>query len=93
MNDRVYGSGDDYAPTTVFYTNAIPSDAQTFPSNNFFEIGADELGRINSIKELGSFVCVGKDKKIYSFDATNGTSTPINSRSGIQSHRSVQNVE
>lgn len=93
MQDRVFGAGDDYAPTTIFYTNAVPSDAQSFPPANYFEIGADELGKINGIKELGSFVCVGKYGKIYSFDATNGASTPINSRSGIQSHRSIQNVE
>lgn len=47
MQDRVFGAGDDYAPTTIFYTNAVPSDAQSFPPANYFEIGADELGKIN----------------------------------------------
>lgn len=91
MGDRVFGAWVDDTPTTLYYTNAAPSNAQTI--TNLVVVGGDELWRINSIKELGSFICAGKTSKIYSINVSSPSSTPINSRSGIQSHRSIQNVE
>ena len=91
MGDRVFAAWVDLTPNTLYYTNAAPSNAQTI--TNLVVVGGDELGRINSIKELGSFICAGKTSKIYSINVSAPSSTPINSRSGIQSHRSIQNVE
>jgi len=91
MWDRVFGAWVDSTPNTLYYTSAAASDANN-PAN-VVVVGGDELWRINSIKELGSFICAGKTNKIYSVNVSTPSSTPINSRSGIQSHRSVQNVE
>lgn len=91
MGDRVFGAGVDATPNTLYYTSAAAAEANN-PAN-VVVVGGDELGRINSIKELGSFICAGKTGKIYSINVSAPSSTPINSRSGIQSHRSIQNVE
>ena len=91
MGDRVFGAWTDDTPNTLYYTSAAAANAQTI--TNLVVVGGDELGRINTIKELGSFICAGKTSKIYSINVSAPSSTPINSRSGIQSHRSVQNVE
>ena len=91
MWDRVFGAWVDATPNTLYYTSAAAAEANN-PAN-VVVVGGDELGRINSIKELGSFICAGKTGKIYSINVSAPSSTPINSRSGIQSHRSVQNVE
>lgn len=91
MGDRVFGAWVDDTPTTLYYTNAAPTNAQTI--TNLVVVWGDEMGKINSIKELGTFICAGKTSKIYSINVSAPSSTPINSRSGIQSHRSLQNVE
>lgn len=91
MGDRVFGAWVDAAPNTLYYTSAAAAEANN-PAN-VVVVGGDELGRINSIKELGSFICAGKTQKIYSVNVATPSVTPLNSRSGIQSHRSVQNVE
>lgn len=91
MGDRVFGAWVDATPNTLYYTSAAAAEANN-PAN-VVVVGGDELWRINSIKELGSFICAGKTGKIYSINVSAPSSTPINSRSGIQSHRSVQNVE
>lgn len=91
MWDRVFGAWTDDTPNTLYYTSAAAANAQTIP--NLVVVGGDELGRINSIKELWTFICAGKTNKIYSINVSAPSSTPIDSRSGIQSHRSVQNVE
>lgn len=91
MGDRIFGAGVDSVPNTLYYTSAAASDANN-PAN-LVVVGGDEFGRINSIKELGTFICAGKTSKIYSINVTATSSTPIDSRSGIQSHRSIQNVE
>lgn len=91
MGDRIFGAWVDSTPNTLYYTSAAAADANN-PAN-LVVVGGDENGRINSIKELGSFICSGKTNKIYSVNVTAPSATPLNSRSGIQSHRSVQNVE
>lgn len=93
MGDRVFGAGDDYAPITVFFTNAVPADAASFPPANYFDVGSDELWKINALKELWTFICVWKDRKIYSLDVATESAVPIDSGSWIRSHRSMQNVE
>ena len=91
MGDRVFGAGVDSTPTTLYYTSAAAANANN-PAN-LVVVGWDEWGKINAIKELGTFICVGKDYKIYSVNVSAPSSTPIDSRSGIRSHRSMQNVE
>lgn len=91
MWDRIFGAWVDSTPNTLYYTSAAAGDANN-PAN-LVVVGGDENGRINSIKELGTFICAGKTQKIYSINVSAPSSTPIDSRSGIQSHRSIQNVE
>lgn len=91
MWDRIFGAWVDSTPNTLYYTSAAAAEANN-PAN-VVVVGGDELWRINSIKELGSFICAGKTAKIYSVNVSAPSVTPLNSRSGIQSHRSVQNVE
>lgn len=91
MGDRIFWAGVDSTPNTLYYTSAAAADANN-PAN-LVVVWGDENGRINSIKELGTFICAGKTSKIYSINVSAPSSTPIDSRSGIQSHRSIQNVE
>lgn len=91
MGDRIFGAWVDSTPNTLYYTSAAAADANN-PAN-LVVVGGDENGRINAIKELGSFICAGKTNKIYAINVSAPSSTPIDSRSGIQSMRSIQNVE
>lgn len=91
MGDRVFGAGVDSTPTTLYYTSAAAADANN-PAN-LVVVGWDEWGKINAIKELGTFICVGKDYKIYSVNVSAPSATAIDSGSWIRSHRSMQNVE
>ena len=92
MADRVFGAGDDANPTKIYYTASLPADASTVNTNSGI-VGGDEQGRIRALKDIGSSVLAGKDRKIYSVGITGSFSaTGIDPRNGIMSHRSVENV-
>ncbi len=91
MWDRIFGAGVDATPNTLYYTSAAAAEANN-PAN-VVVVWGDELGRINTLKELGSFICAGKTAKIYAINVATPSATPIESASGMQSHRSVQEVE
>lgn len=92
MEDRVFGAGNDSAPSTLYYTAALPANANTI-STNTLVVGGDELGRINAIKDMGSVTLAIKNKKIYAINIATPSATAIDSQNGGFSHRSVQSVE
>lgn len=92
MGDRILGAGDDFTPSSLYYTASLPADATTLLTN-ILVVGGDELGRINGMLDVGSVILVFKNKKIYSIAVSSNTSTPIDSQNGGYSHRSIQNVE
>lgn len=91
MEDRMYLAGDDANPSTLSYTGALPTNANTF--GNTLVIGAEEQGRINGIQELGSVIMVFKDSKIYSFNVSGPSATAIDTQNGGYAHRAIENVE
>lgn len=92
MEDRVFGAGNDSAPSTLYYTAALPANANTI-STNTLVVGGDELGRINAIKDMGSVTLAIKNKKAYAINIATPSATAIDSQNGGYSHRSVQSVE
>lgn len=91
MADRVFGAGDDANPQTVYYTASLPANAQALNANSGV-VGGDEQGRIQGLKDLGDSVLCAKDRKIYSVAYSTFAATPIDTRNGILSHRSIQLV-
>lgn len=92
LQDRIFSGGEDLNPSTLYFTDAAPVNGNNIDQNAVV-IGGDELGRIRGIKELGQIVLVGKDSKIYSVDVSVPSALPIDSREGLRSNRSIQNVE
>lgn len=93
MGDRIFGFGEDLNPSTLYYTTALPADANTINAN-LVVVGGDELGKGNGLFDLGSFILAGKSKKIYAVDITgSGSVRGIDSQNGWYSQRCVANVE
>ncbi len=91
MNDRIFSSGEDANPISLYYTDAQPSDGATLDTNTLV-VGGDEMGKINGLREIGQVVLVGKENKIYSVNVAASSSQPIDSMDGWYSNRSIQNV-
>ncbi len=89
--DRLFGTGVDANPITLYYTAAAPTDWSVLDAN-LVVVGGDELGRINGMNELGNIVLALKSGKIYSIDVTNQRADPIDAQTGGFSDRTIANV-
>lgn len=89
--DRLYGTGADATPTTLYYTNAAPANWNDL-TTNVVVVGWDELGRINGMNELWNIILVMKSWKIYSVDVTNTKAEAIDAQTWWYSDRSIANV-
>jgi len=89
--DRIYGAGEDANPITIYYTAAVPANANTLNAN-FIKVWGDETGAINAISELGNVVLAIKDSKNYAINPVEGTATQIDSQGGWFANKSVKNV-
>ena len=90
MGDRVYAAGLATDPSTLYYTGALPANADALGSS--LVIGGDQEGQINGLKDFGNFILVLKDQKTYAFDTTPAI-TPLDTQNGGYSNRSMKNVE
>jgi len=91
-NDRGYIAGDPSVPTTLGYTNALPSNLQTFPNALVVdEDGSD--GVITGLINLGPIVFVMKERKIYQVNVATPSREAIDYSSGFLSHRALLNAE
>lgn len=91
MGDRVFGA-DDVNPITLYYANALAADASNVSANSVV-VGGDELGRINGLFDIGSFILSLKAKKIYTVNVSgSGSVSPIDTQNGAYSQRAIANV-
>lgn len=92
MADRIFGFGADINPSTLYYPNALATDASTLDTNSVV-IGGDELGRGNALFDLGAFILALKSKKVYSVSVTgSGSASAIDTQNGAYSQRAIANV-
>jgi len=92
MQERIFGAWDDSNPSTLYYTDALPTD-WTVLNANLVVVGWDELGRINWLLDLWQVILAFKSKKIYSINVATPSATQIDSQNGWYSHRTFKSVE
>ena len=54
-NNRMFGSGDDDNPITLYFDNRAQADASS-PNTNSVVIGGDKQGKINGINSIGNII-------------------------------------
>lgn len=91
IQDRILAWWDDTNPSTLYYTNAAPTNGNTI-NWNVVIIWWDEAGRINAITEFGRVLLVGKTHKIYTVDVSSQSSIAIDTQSWMQADRCIANV-
>lgn len=94
--DRLYWSGEDDNPSTLYYTDAAPTDWSEIDKNAVV-VWWDEMWKINGMTELWKLMLVVKSHKIYGVQVPTDASDPwsidaIDSQNGWYSDRSIQNV-
>ena len=77
--DRVFRAWEDANPITIYYTWAVPANANTLNAN-FIKVWWDETGAINWLTELGNVIVAVKDAKHYAINPVAGTATPIDAQ-------------
>lgn len=91
LQDRLYGSGDDTNPNSMYYTWALPANWQTINTNTLV-VWWDENWQINSINELQSNILAFKSNNIYAVNIVGNTSLPIDTQGGWYADRSIHRV-
>lgn len=89
--DRIYGAWEDANPITIYYTGAVPANANTLNAN-FIKVWWDETGAINGLSELWNLILAVKDAKIYVINPVWGTAQAIDAQGGWFCNRSLKNV-
>ena len=89
--DRIYWAWEDANPITLYYTWAVPSNANTLNAN-FVKVWGDETGAINGLSEIWNLIVAIKDVKVYVINPVAGTATPIDSQWWGFCNRSLKNV-
>jgi hypothetical protein len=91
-NDVAYVAGDLTVPTTLAWTNALPTDAKTFP--NVLAVDEDDSsGVITGLTNLGPIIIVTKERKIYQVDIATPSSTQLDYSDGALGNRALTRVE
>lgn len=92
LADSLVWAWDDANPSTLYYTDAAPSD-WTNINQNFLVIGWDEAGKINALSEYNQLPIVFKDQKIYTATLTDPpTHEAIDAQTGWYSDRVIHSV-
>ena len=91
LGDRLYGAWDDANPSTLYYTNAAPTD-WTNINQNTVVIWWDEAGKINAINEYNQVVVAFKDQKSYAVNSATPSVQSIDSQTGWYSDRLIASV-
>lgn len=91
-NDIAYVSGDLTVPTTLAWTNALPTNAKSFP--NVLAIDEDDSsGVITGLINLGPIIIVSKEQKIYQVNVAAPSSTQLDYSDGALGSRALTRVE
>lgn len=91
-NDVGYILGDPTVPSTLGYTNATPSNLQTFPNALVLDEDSSD-GKGTALANLGPIVIAGKDRKIYQVNIATPSREQLDYSDGIESHRAFVRVE
>lgn len=91
LSDRLYGAGDDGNPSTLYYTNAAPTNWENL-NQNVLVVGWDEQGVLNGLSEYWQVVLGFKSDKVYGIDVANTNATAIDSQTGGYADRSIHVV-
>lgn len=89
--DRMAATGEDANPSTYYYTDPAPANADSI-NTNAIVVGGDQLGKATGIFNLAQAQLVGKSEKIYTIDVANEKALPIDATNGLYSHRATKNV-
>lgn len=91
LADRVFGAWDDWNPSTLYYTNAAPTD-WTNINQNLVVVGGDENGRINWLQQLWPIILSFKSEKIYAINVATPSADAIDPQTWWYSDRCIANV-
>lgn len=91
LSDRIYGAGDYNAPTTLYYSNALPTNGSSINANAII-VWWDERGSITGMEEYSQSVLTFKDSKIYAVDVANTNIQTVDTEWWGWSDRSIQSV-
>ena len=89
--DALFWAGDDANPSTLYYTNAAPSDGTNINQNSVVVWG-DEGGIINWLDQYAQIVITFKDNKSYAVDVSAPSAPPIDTQTGGYCDRSIHVV-
>ena len=91
LGDRLYWAWDDANPSSLYYTNAAPTD-WTNINQNTVVIWWDEAGKINALNEYNQVVIVFKDQKSYAVNVWTPSVEVIDSQTWWYSDRTIHSV-
>lgn len=91
-NDVGYILGDPSVPSTLAYTNAVPSNLQTFPNALVLDED-DSSGKGTGITNLGPVVIAFKNKKIYKINTATPSREQLDYSEGGVGNRAIIRVE
>ena len=91
LGDRLYWAWDDANPSTLYYTNAAPTD-WTNINQNAVVIWGEEAGKVNALNEYNQIVIVFKDWKSYAVNVTAPSVEAIDTQTGWYSDRTIHSV-
>lgn len=91
LGDRLYWAWDDANPSSLYYTNAAPTD-WTNLNQNTVVVWGDEAGKINWLSEYSQLVITFKDQKSYAVNVATPSVDAIDTQTGWYSDRLVHSV-
>lgn len=92
FNDVAYMCNINNDPSTVYYTNANPTDLKSaFP--NYVVVEEDNGQVITGAQYQAGLLLVGKEKSSYSYEVSGDTLDVLDYSGGVASHRSWKRVE
>jgi hypothetical protein len=92
FNDVAYMCNISNDPSTVYYTNANPTNLKSsFP--NFVVVEEDNGEVITGAQYQAGLLLVGKEKSSYSYEVTGDTLDVLDYSGGVASHRSWKRVD
>lgn len=92
FNDTAYMCHIGNDPSTVYYSNANPTDLKS-ALPNYFVVNEDDGQVITGAQYQSGLLLVGKEKSIYSYEVTGDTIDTLDYSGGVSSHRSWKKVD
>lgn len=91
LQDQMIWWWEDANPITLYYTNAVPTNADNI-NQNLVVVWWDEQWKINWLSEYANTILVFKDNKIYWADLNTPSIDSIDTQFWGYSDRSIQNI-